>query len=39
MFLAVKNLPSLGECVVELSGVLVLVYCHLMYISTMCIRH
>ena len=36
MFLTVKDLPLLGECVVELCRVLVLVYCHFMYISTMC---
>ena len=38
-FLTVKNLHPLDECVVELCGVLVLVYvyCDFMYIKTMCI--
>ena len=36
-FLAVENLPPLEECVVELCGVLFLVYCHFVYISRMCI--
>ena len=38
-FLTVKNLPPLEECVIELCGVLVLVYCDFMYISRMCICH
>ena len=36
-FLTVKNLPPIEECVIELSGVLVLVYSDFMYISGMCI--
>ena len=30
---------SLGECIFELCGALVLVYCHLMYIRRICIWH
>ena len=30
-FLTVKNLPPIEECVVELCGVLVFVYCDVMY--------
>ena len=37
MYLTVKNLPLLEDSVVELCGVSVLVYCHFMYISRMCI--
>ena len=33
MFLTVKNMPLLGECVVELCGVLVRVYFHFMCIT------
>ena len=36
-FLTVRNLPVLKQCVVELCGVLDLVYCHFLYISRMCI--
>ena len=30
-----KNLPPVKECVAELCGVLILVYCDFMYISRM----
>ena len=36
-FLTVKNLTPVEECAIELCGELVLVYCHFMYISRMCI--
>ena len=39
MFLTVKNLPPLKECVAELCEVLVLVYSDFMYISRMYISH
>ena len=34
-----EEFASLGECIFKLCGVLVLVYCHLMYIRRICIWH
>ena len=39
IFLTVDHFPLLQECVVELCEVQVLVYCHFLYISRMCISH